>query len=265
MASSEADSRLKQVLAPSLEKIIKNGSWRKHSKLAHECKSLLDKLNSTNPHSLSSPESPTAGDAAAGPVYDGGAHEYSVADSEVILSPLIKACLSGNPKIAEAGVDCIQKLISHGYLRGEADPEGSLPESKLLAGLIDSVCKCTESISDESIELLVLKTLLSAVTSTSLRIHGDCLLQIVRTCYDIYLASKNVVNQTTAKASLIQMLVIVFRRMEADSSTVPVQPIVVAELMEPPEAADGDPGMTCLLYTSPSPRDGLLSRMPSSA
>ena len=26
-----------------------------------------------------------------------------------------------------------------------------------------------------------------------------------------------------------------------------------------------DPGMACLLYTSPSPRDGLLSRMPSSA
>ena len=27
----------------------------------------------------------------------------------------------------------------------------------------------------------------------------------------------------------------------------------------------GDLGTTCLLYTSPSPRDGLLSRMPSSA
>ena len=27
----------------------------------------------------------------------------------------------------------------------------------------------------------------------------------------------------------------------------------------------GDIGSTCLLYTSPSPRDGLLSRMPSSA
>ena len=26
-----------------------------------------------------------------------------------------------------------------------------------------------------------------------------------------------------------------------------------------------DPNKTCLLYTSPSPRDGLLSRMPSSA
>ena len=28
---------------------------------------------------------------------------------------------------------------------------------------------------------------------------------------------------------------------------------------------DGEEGGTCLLYTSPSPRDGLLSRMPSSA
>ena len=28
---------------------------------------------------------------------------------------------------------------------------------------------------------------------------------------------------------------------------------------------DGRGGATCLLYTSPSPRDGLLSRMPSSA
>ena len=28
---------------------------------------------------------------------------------------------------------------------------------------------------------------------------------------------------------------------------------------------DGDQSICCLLYTSPSPRDGLLSRMPSSA
>lgn len=90
----------------------------------------------------------------------------------------------------------------------------------------------------------MLKTLLSAVTSVSLRIHGDCLLQIIRTCYDVYLGSKNVVNQTTAKASLIQMLVIVFRRMEADSSTVPVQPIVVAELMEPMEKGEDNSNMT---------------------
>lgn len=253
MASSEADSRLKQVLVPSLEKIIKNGSWRKNSKLVHECKSLLEKLNSSQLHSLSSPtpESPSSATAAAatttpGPVVDSGTHEYSLEDSELILSPFINAASSSsNPKIADAGISCIQKLISHGYIRGEADSTGSNPESKLLSRVIDSVCKCIEvNGNDESLELVVLKTLLSAVTSTSLRIHGDCLLQIVRTCYDIYLGSKNVVNQTTAKASLIQMLVIVFRRMEADSSSVPVQPIVVAELMEPPEKSDSDAGVT---------------------
>jgi brefeldin A-inhibited guanine nucleotide-exchange protein len=90
----------------------------------------------------------------------------------------------------------------------------------------------------------VLKTLLTAVTSISLRIHGDSLLQIVRTCYGIYLGSRNVVNQATAKASLVQMSVIVFRRMEADSSTVPIQPIVVAELMEPMDKSESDPSTT---------------------
>ncbi|KAJ4915831.1 Uncharacterized protein Rs2_01381 [Raphanus sativus] len=40
MASTEADFRLARVVIPSLDKIIKNASWRKHSKLAHECKSL---------------------------------------------------------------------------------------------------------------------------------------------------------------------------------------------------------------------------------
>ncbi|GAB4861885.1 Brefeldin A-inhibited guanine nucleotide-exchange protein 2 [Ancistrocladus abbreviatus] len=246
MASSEADSRLKQVLLPSLEKIIKNGSWRKHSKLVHECKSLVERFNSPEKSlsgSGSTPESPDADHSISGPLNDGGPHEYSLEDSEVILNPLINSCGSGNLKIAEPGLDCIQKLIAHGYIRGEADSSGDAKEAKLLSRLMESVCKCSE-LGDESIELLVLKTLLSAVTSTGLRIHGDCLLQTVRTCYDIYLGSKNVVNQTTAKASLIQMLVIVFRRMEADSSTVPVQPIVVAELMEPVEKSEADQGMT---------------------
>lgn len=136
----------------------------------------------------------------------------------------------------------MQKLIAHGYLHGEADTTEAA-DAKLLSKLIDCTCKCHD-LGDENVELLVIKALLSAVTSVSLRIHGDCLLQVVRTCYDIYLSSKNVVNQTTAKASLVQMLVIVFRRMEADSSTVPLQPIVVAELTEPMEKADADGSMT---------------------
>ncbi|CAN0824552.1 Brefeldin A-inhibited guanine nucleotide-exchange protein 3 [Linum grandiflorum] len=241
MASSEADSRLSQVVAPALEKIVKNASWRKHSKLAHECKSVLERLNSPRKQpSSSSSVDPEA--SIPGPLHGGGTFEYSLVESESILSPLINACGTGVLKIVDPAIDCVQKLIAHGYLRGEADPAGG-PEAELLARLIGSVCKCYD-IGDDAIELSVLKALLSSVTSVSLRIHGDCLLQIVRTCYDTYLGSKNVVNQTTAKASLIQMLVIVFRRMEADSSTVPVQPIVVADLMAPVEKSDADGSMT---------------------
>ncbi|XP_059633998.1 brefeldin A-inhibited guanine nucleotide-exchange protein 2-like [Cornus florida] len=241
MASPEAHSRLNQILIPTLEKIIKNGSWRKHSKLVHQCKAVIERITSPEKPPLT-PTSPDQSEpdtsSLPGVLHDGGATEFSLAESELILSPIINACGSGNLKIAEPGLDCVQKLIAHGLLHGESDPTGG-PEAKLLAKLIESVCKCKD-LGDEGVELLVLRTLLSAVTSVSLRIHGDCLLQIVRTCYDVYLESKNAVNQTTAKASLIQMLVIVFRRMEADSSTVPVQPIVVAELMEPAEKADAD-------------------------
>ncbi|XP_019447286.1 PREDICTED: brefeldin A-inhibited guanine nucleotide-exchange protein 2-like [Lupinus angustifolius] len=242
MASSEVDSRLSQLVVPALEKIVKNASWRKHAKLAHECKSVIERLTNRQ---LPTPGSPSdePENSPPGPLYDGGVIEYSLAESESILSPLINAAGSGVLKIAEPAADAIQKLIAHGYLRGEADPTGSAAEAKLLSNLIESVCKCHD-FGDDAMELLLLKTLLSAVTSISLRIHGDCLLLIVRTCYDIYLLSKNVVNQTTAKASLIQMLVIVFRRMEADSSTVPIQPIVVAELMEPVEKSDVDNSMT---------------------
>ncbi|GLU00494.1 hypothetical protein SLE2022_178600 [Rubroshorea leprosula] len=241
MASSEADSRLSQVLGPALEKIIKNASWRKHSKLTHQCKSLLERIATPQKTPDSSSESEPE-NSIPGPLHDGGPVEYSFAESESILSTLINACGTGVIKIVDPAVDCIQKLISYGYLRGEADSTGG-PEAQLLSKVIEGVCKCYD-LGDDAVELLVLKTLLSAVTSISLRIHGDCLLQIVRTSYDVYLGSKNVVNQTTAKASLIQMLVIVFRRMEADSSTVPIQPIVVAELMDPVEKSDEDGSMT---------------------
>ncbi|KAL6004773.1 Brefeldin A-inhibited guanine nucleotide-exchange protein 2 [Asimina triloba] len=250
MASSEADSRLSLVITPALDKIIKNASWRKHSKLAHQCKAVIERLSSPFPQNSqttttppSTPSSPSSPDDSSlpGPLNDGPL-QLSLADSDTILSPLIAAAGSGFLKLADPALDCIQKLIAHAYLRGEADPAGG-PDAQLLARLIESVCKCHD-LGDDAVELLVLKTLLSAVTSMSLRIHGDCLLQIVRTCYDVYLGSKNVVNQTTAKASLIQMLVIVFRRMEADSSTVPIQPIVVAELMEPAEKSGADVNMT---------------------
>lgn len=45
--------------------------------------------------------------------------------------------------------------------------------------------------------------------------HEASLLLSVRSCFHIHLVSKNQINKTTAKASLVQMLSVVFQRMES--------------------------------------------------
>ncbi|PWA72449.1 Armadillo-like helical [Artemisia annua] len=191
MSTQQQSRMINTIILPALNKIIKNSSWRKHSKLNHESKSLLEHLTkSLEDNATTSSEADTS--SVPGVLHDSGTNELTLAESEAVLTPFINACNSGDVKIVEPALDCIQKLIAFGYLHGEMDPSGGL-DAKLLGKLIDSV------------------------------------------------SSRFVVNQTTAKASLVQMLVIVFRRMEADSSTVPVQPIVVAELMQPLEkGGDGD-------------------------
>lgn len=60
------------------------------------------------------------------------------------------------------------------------------------------------------------------MTSQHIEIHEGTVLQAVRTCYNIYLASKNLINQTTAKATLTQMLNVIFARMENQAVSISV-------------------------------------------
>lgn len=100
---------------------------------------------------------------------------------------------------------------------------------------LELLCRC-DDISDDGVELKVLKGLLTAVTSSVVHVHGQALLLAVRTCYNIFLMSRLEVNQTTAKASLTQMLNIVFQRMEAGSETVQPSPLAVTDQLGlPPE------------------------------
>ena len=94
----------------------------------------------------------------------------------------------------------------------------------------------SDDIPDDGVELRVLKGLLTAVTSTTVHVHGQALLLAVRTCYNIFLMSRSEVNQTTAKASLTQMLNIVFQRMEAGCETVQPLPMAVSDQLGLPPA-----------------------------
>lgn len=105
----------------------------------------------------------------------------------------------------------------------------------LQAVALELLCR-SDDIPDDGIELRVLKGLLTAVTSTTIHVHGQALLLAVRTCYNIFLMSRSEVNQTTAKASLTQMLNIVFQRMEAGSETVQALPMAVSDQLGLPPA-----------------------------
>lgn len=269
-STNGGQSKIAKLIVPALERIIKNASWRRHSKLVQECKSVIELLSKestiivtetilseSKPDTEKKEPSHDASDqenkenssyevlgvisteVSTAVMYNDGSSYFLNKDAEQILHPFHSACETLSPKVVEPALDCFQKLIATGHLRGEIDQGTSPEESSLLSKILDSVCRCYD-MADESVELLVLKTLLTSVTSTSIQIHGESLLKAVRTCYNIFLGSKAPVNQTTAKASLTQMLVIVFRRMEADSSTVPVQPIVVAEVLEPAEVSATD-------------------------
>uniref|UniRef100_A0A6Q2XSU2 SEC7 domain-containing protein n=1 Tax=Esox lucius TaxID=8010 RepID=A0A6Q2XSU2_ESOLU len=106
------------------------------------------------------------------------------------------------------------KLIAYGHLTGSA-PDRTAPGKKLIDRIIETICGCFQGPqTDEGVQLQIIKALLTAVTSQHIEIHEGTVLQAVRTCYNIYLASKNLINQTTAKATLTQMLNVIFARME---------------------------------------------------
>eukprot|EP00798_Chlamydomonas_sp_ICE-L_P022401 gene22401-29513_t len=160
-----------------------------------------------------------------------------------ILAMMRLATESDKGILIETALDCIQKLIAFSFLQGAAyhinlsrlgmqsapthrnrgkesrrrQNRGQISQGQAAtctpqALAIELMCSCDE-VPDEGVELHILKGLLTATTSSTFTIHGQALLLAVRTCYNIYLMSRSEVNQTTAKASLTQMLNVVFQRM----------------------------------------------------
>ncbi|KAF6174168.1 hypothetical protein GIB67_033700 [Kingdonia uniflora] len=128
----------------------------------------------------------------------------------------------------EPALECTAKLFSLCLIRGEIDPSGS---SLVEFRLIDAVFKCG-GMSDDGVEIGILKVLISAVRSNCVLVRGECLNQVIKTCYNVYLGSVSTCNQICAKAVLAQICVIVFKRVEEDAMDVKVRTIFVVDLLE---------------------------------
>jgi brefeldin A-inhibited guanine nucleotide-exchange protein len=102
--------------------------------------------------------------------------------------------------------------MAYGYIRVTIkDIED--PQKRLMDKVIDIIGDCFD-FTDDSVQLQIIKAFLTAVSSTHCEVHDQSLMNTVRACFNIYLISRNKVNQATAKATLQQMLDIIFQRFE---------------------------------------------------
>uniref|UniRef100_A0A5K3F6V9 SEC7 domain-containing protein n=1 Tax=Mesocestoides corti TaxID=53468 RepID=A0A5K3F6V9_MESCO len=134
-------------------------------------------------------------------------------NDEKLLIPFELACKSKSPKIVATSLDCLQKLIAYGHVPNDAfDSTGNV---RLIDRIVQTICSCFNGVNTEDgVQLQVIKALLTVVTSPIVEVHDRNILLVVRTCYNIYMATKNLVNRTTARATLTQMLNVIFQRME---------------------------------------------------
>uniref|UniRef100_A0A674I876 ARF guanine nucleotide exchange factor 1 n=1 Tax=Terrapene triunguis TaxID=2587831 RepID=A0A674I876_9SAUR len=201
-------------LTRALEKILADKEVKKahHSQLRKACEVALGENVKLDTPAVKSPPHGEAkpGSSTLPPVKS----KTSFIEADKYFLPFELACQSKCPRIVSTSLDCLQKLIAYGHLTGNA-PDSTAPGKKLIDRIIETICGCFQGPqTDEGVQLQIIKALLTAVTSQHIEIHEGTVLQAVRTCYNIYLASKNLINQTTAKATLTQMLNVIFARME---------------------------------------------------
>ncbi|XP_061541311.1 brefeldin A-inhibited guanine nucleotide-exchange protein 2 isoform X1 [Phycodurus eques] len=188
-------------LSRALEKILSDREVKRsqHSQLRKACQVALDEIKA---------ELERQKDGTVVPPRV----NYIEADQYVL--PFELACQSKSPRIVSTSLDCLQKLIAYGHITGNA-PDSRTSGKRLIDRLVETICNCFQGPqTDEGVQLQIIKALLTTVTSPHIEIHEGTILLTVRTCYNIYLASRNLINQTTAKATLTQMLNVIFTRME---------------------------------------------------
>lgn len=193
-------------LTRALEKILVDKEIKKsyHSQLKRACEVALEEIKIEAGAKSDEPASvlPTPKSKA------------KFVEADRYFLPFELACCSKCPRIVNTALDCLQKLIAYGHLTGNA-PDSTTPGKRLIDRIVEVICGCfVGPQTDEGVQLQIIKALLTIVTANTCEIHEGTVLLAVRTCYNIYLASKSLINQTTAKATLTQMLNVIFTRME---------------------------------------------------
>ncbi|VBB28683.1 unnamed protein product [Acanthocheilonema viteae] len=117
--------------------------------------------------------------------------------------PFDLACHSKSPRIVIIALDCLQKLIAYGHLVGSGI-DVTNPDRLLIDRIVEAICSPFYGPNTDE------GAILAVVLAPTCEVHRGTLLLAVRTCFNIYLASRSPINQSTAKASLTQVINTVF-------------------------------------------------------
>jgi len=141
--------------------------------------------------------------------------EYEILGNN-LFKPLKLACETKEPKIMTAALDCLDKTMSYGIIKPNLIDD-STPEKKKLMDSIVNMIGTYFSFQDDNVQLQIIKALLTAVITPLCDVHDSCLMNAIRTSYNIYLVSTNKINSTAAKSALFQMVDCVLQRFESIS------------------------------------------------
>ncbi|XP_015595288.1 brefeldin A-inhibited guanine nucleotide-exchange protein 1 isoform X2 [Cephus cinctus] len=198
----------------ALEKILADRDVKRShlSQLRKSCEAALDDLRNEIK------EVPTAqGEEATSNALPQPKSDSNVISAEKYFLPFDLACQSKSPRIVVTALDCLQKLIAYGHLTGNV-PDSTEPSKLLIVRIVETICGCFMGPqTDEGVQLQIIKALLTVMTSQHVEVHEGTVLLTIRTVYNVYLASRNLVNQTTARATLTQMINVIFARMETQA------------------------------------------------
>ena len=137
-------------------------------------------------------------------------------NTEKYFLPFELACKIKSPKIIETSLDCIQKLIAHGYLNDQVDIQ---IKQLLINRLTRIICECFEGPHiDDQVQLQIIKCLLTILTSPYIEVHDYYMLLPIKTCYNIHISSKSLINQASARAALTQIINTILQRYDGGSN-----------------------------------------------
>jgi hypothetical protein len=242
IGSSTEDASMAAFVSSACQALLKASS-RSHKALRTECQRVIDALANEQ----------KAQEQAAVAAADGHVVSIDTSADKYFL-PLKLACDTQQTRLLLIALDAIHKLIAYGYLDGNspvdlqqypikaalhsqtqalispaptgtpgtpgtANATGSDANSgpdaeRRLSHVIMETLFEASAHKDQQVQLQVLKGALTAVSSVSCNAHELALLFGLRACYLVYPQAADDVTKTTAKATLTQIVNLVFNRLE---------------------------------------------------